>query len=262
VELSACIVLYNDLEEGMQAAASILEHTLRYPITLYLVDNASPDGTGKQLPAAVKEQLHPNERQKVQVICRDVNGGFGVGNNMVLPYLTSDIHFLLNPDILLKNDILSDMADWVAEHPGTVMARPALRFPNGQPQVLPLRKCSALALLYRQAIFLKFLKPFNDHYVMAECDLSKPTEIEFCTGSFAAVTTKDFCAVGGFDEKYFMYVEDADLTQKMRARGKVYLLPQFEAVHEWHRAPHGNFKYFTWQLRSMMRYFRKWGFRL
>ena len=65
-------------------------------------------------------------------------------------------------------------------------------------------------------------------------DLSAPVEIEFCTGSFSAVRTAEFKAVGGFDEHYFMYVEDADLTQKMRTKGKAYLVPQYTAIHAWH----------------------------
>ena len=69
-----------------------------------------------------------------------------------------------------------------------------------------------------------------------------------------------FKAVGGFDERYFMYVEDADLTQKMRTKGKAYLVPQYTAIHAWHRAAHRSLKPFLWQLRSLMRYFSKWGF--
>lgn len=262
MKLSACIVLYNDQDEALTAAASVLEHTRRWPLRLYLVDNASPDGSGARLAQAAAARLRPAQEQTVEVICRDVNGGFGTGHNTVMPRLSSDYHFILNPDILLENDTLSDLAEWMAAHPQAVMARPALRFPDGRPQVLPLRKCSALALVYRQKESLTFLKPFNDRYVMADRDLTGPTEIEFCTGSFAAVRTRDFCAVGGFDERYFMYVEDADLTQKMRRRGKVYLLPQYEAIHAWHRAPHTDGSHFKLQLKSMLRYFCKWGFRL
>ena len=69
-----------------------------------------------------------------------------------------------------------------------------------------------------------------------------------------------FKAVGGFDEEYFMYVEDADLTQKMRTRGKAYLVPQYTAIHAWHRAAHRSLKPFLSQLRSLLRYFSKWGF--
>jgi len=261
--LSASIVVYRGAEEALNAAASVLLHTQKYPLTLYLVDNASPDGSGEVLQQTLESgRLAAAEGQQVQLIRRKVNGGFGTGHNTVLPCLNSDFHFILNPDILLQSDVLSGMADWMNEHPDAVMARPALVFPDGSPQVLPLQKCSALALVYRQLPQLGFLKPFNDRYVMAGADLSGPIEIEFCTGSFSAVRTEVFRAIGGFDESYFMYVEDADLTQKARQKGKVYLLPQFTAVHAWHRAPHTDGSHFKMQLKSMLRYFGKWGFRL
>ena len=263
MKLSACIVTYNDAPEALRAAASVLQYTRRHPLTLYLVDNASPDGTGAQLEQALESgALAPAENQQVKVIRRQHNGGFGTGHNTVLPLLDSDFHFVLNPDILLLADTLSDMADWMAAHPAAVMARPELQFPDGRRQVLPLRRCRALALVYRQIPKLKFLKKINDEYTMAGEDLSHPVEIGFCTGSFSALRTASFRAEGGFDEKYFMYVEDADLTQKMLRQGKVYLLPQFRAVHEWHRAPHHDPKHLLWQVGSAARYFAKWGFKL
>ena len=208
MELSACIVVYNGAGEAIRAAQTVLDCTRRYPLTLYLVDNASPDGSGQQLTA----------------------------------------------------DTLSDLADWMAAHPGVVMTRPGLTFPDGRPQQLPLRRCNVRAMVYRQLPCLRFWAKCNDRYLMADKDLTKPTEIEFCTGSFSAVDTAAFKAVGGFDEGYFMYVEDADLTQKMRTRGKAYLVPQYTAIHAWHRAAHRSLKPFLWQLRSLLRYFSKWGF--
>lgn len=263
MNLSACIVTYNDCEEALQAAASVLEKTRRHPLTLYLVDNASPDGTGGELQLAQTDgRLRPGPGQSLRVICRTANGGFGAGHNTVLPELRSDYHFILNPDIQLTGDTLSDLAEWMEAHPGAVMARPALCFPDGRTQVLPLRRCSLRAMVYRQLNFLRFWKKYNDAYVMAGEDLSKPRQIEFCTGSFSAVKTDAFRAAGGFDEKYFMYVEDADLTQKMLRQGQVWLVPQFSAVHLWHRAAHRSLGPMIWQARSLCRYFRKWGFQL
>ena len=235
MELSACIVVYNGAGEALKAAQTVLDCTRRYPLTLYLVDNASPDGSGQQLTAAAK-------------------------HNTVLSLLHSRVHFILNPDIQLTADTLSDLADWMAAHPGVVMTRPGLTFPDGRPQQLPLRRCNVRAMAYRQLPCLRFWAKCNDRYLMADKDLTKPTEIEFCTGSFSAVDTAAFKAVGGFDEGYFMYVEDADLTQKMRTRGKAYLVPQYTAIHAWHRAAHRSLKPFLWQLRSLLRYFSKWGF--
>ena len=116
-------------------------------------------------------------------------------------------------------------------------------------------------MLYRQLPRLSFWKCQNDHYLMLDEDLTRPIEIEFCTGSFSGVRTSTFKAVGGFDESYFMYVEDADLTQKMRTRGKVYLVPQYTAIHAWHRAAHRDLKPALWQTGNLLKYFHKWGFK-
>ena len=80
MELSACIVVYNGAGEAIRAAQTVLDCTRRYPLTLYLVDNASPDGSGQQLTAAAKDgTLRTVPGQTVQVLCRLENGGFGTG---------------------------------------------------------------------------------------------------------------------------------------------------------------------------------------
>ena len=260
-KISACIVAYCDYDEVCAAVRSVLANTPGDDFALYVVDNASPDGSGQRLTrAAADGTLRTAPGQQVQVLCRTQNGGFGTGHNTVLSLLHSRVHFILNPDIQLTDDTLSDLADWMTAHPGVVMARPALTFPDGRPQRLPLRRCSVRAMVYRQLPCLQFWAKYNERYLMADRDLTSPTEIEFCTGSFSAVDTAAFKAVGGFDEDYFMYVEDADLTQKMRTRGKAYLVPQYTAIHAWHRAAHRSLKPFLWQLHSLLRYFSKWGF--
>ena len=254
-KISACIVAYCDYDEVCAAVRSVLANTPGDDFALYVVDNASPDGCGPRLAQTDFGDV------RVQVICLPKNLGFGKGHNSIMDRLTSDVHFILNPDIQLTADTLSDLADWMAQHPGVVMARPALTFPDGRPQRLPLRRCSVRAMVYRQLPCLKFWAKYNERYLMADKDLTKPTEIEFCTGSFSAVDTAVFKAVGGFDEDYFMYVEDADLTQKMRTRGKAYLVPQYTAIHAWHRAAHRNLKPALWQTGNLLKYFYKWGFK-
>ncbi|MFI3169077.1 MAG: glycosyltransferase family 2 protein [Faecalibacterium sp.] len=267
-KISACIVIYNGYEEAFAAAASVLQYTKKAALTLYLVDNASPDGSGAAMEQAIAAGALPvSENQTVKLICSKKNLGFGGGHNLVIPTLDSEYHFVLNPDVLVKDDVLSEMAAYATQINHTavtklVMARPTLTFPDGQEQILPLRRCTVRALIYRQLPQLKFLKRYHDRYVMQNEDRTKPVEIAFCTGSFSMLQTQSFCKMGGFDEGYFMYVEDADLTQKAMLYGAVMLLPQFQAVHAWHRAPHSNLSHFTLQIKSMVRYFKKWGFKL
>ena len=198
MELSACIVVYNGADEALRAAQTVLDCTRRHPLTLYLVDNASPDGSGQCLAKAAKDgTLHIREDQKVEVLCRTENGGFGTGHNTVLSLLQSRVHFILNPDIQLTADTLSDLADWMAQHPGVVMARPALTFPDGRPQRLPLRRCSVRAMVYRQLPCLKFWAKYNERYLMADKDLTKPAASRpwtlRCSRLWAALTRTTSC---------------------------------------------------------------------
>ena len=251
--ISACIVSYGGFEEVCAAVRSILRFCGGPDFTLYLVDNASPDGTGEKLAA---EDFGPC----VQVIRLAENKGFGAGHNAVLPLLTSDYHFVVNPDITLREPVMAGICAWLDDHPEVVMATPRMFFPDGREQILPKRKPNLLGLLARQGV--PGLKKFGDRYAMLDEDLSRPTPIEFCTGCFFCIRTQVFRRIGGFDEGYFMYVEDADITQKARREGLVCYLPQFSACHAWHRAPGRRLGPFVQQLRSMGRYFRKWGFRL
>ena len=180
----------------------------------------------------------------------------------MIPLLDSEYHFVLNPDILVNGPVLEQMAGWMDQNPDVVMSTPRLTFPDGRLQVLPKRPCNLLGLLSRQLPSVGFLKPYGDHYAMLDEDLSKVTDIQFCTGSFFCMRTGVFREMGGFDEGYFMYVEDADITRKAMKYGRVCYLPQFTACHAWHRSPNKDLSHFWMQLKSMGRYFRKWGFRL
>ena len=162
MNLSASIVTYNDQAEAIRAAVSVLEHTRRHPLALYLVDNASTDGTGQALEAAAASgKLAPGPRQTVRVIRKEKNVGFGAGHNTVLPELASDYHFILNPDILLREDTLSDLAEWMQAHPAAVMARPSLCFPDGRVQVLPLRRCSLRPMVQQTRSLCRYFKKWG-----------------------------------------------------------------------------------------------------
>lgn len=254
-KISACIVAYCDYDEVCAAVRSILHYTPAPDFALYVVDNGSPDGCGQQLATTNFGD------SRVTVLPLGENIGFGKGHNAVLDRLESDVHFILNPDILLTENILEPLADWLLATPGAAMATPQLHYPDGRLQHLPRRKPTPWLLLARQLAprFGGVFQKADEHYTMQDEDLTKPQRIEFCTGSFMAVRTAVLKKIGGFDPAYFMYVEDADLTQKVLQEGAVWLAPQFSAVHAWHRAPMRDAGKFKMQLVSMGRYFKKWG---
>lgn len=249
---SACIVVYGGGEEAANAARSLLCHTKGVDLSLTLVDNASPDGSGEWL--AAQEFGAP-----VRLVRMAENAGFGKGHNVVLPGLSSDYHFVVNPDITLEDDAVSQLCAWMDAHPDVVMATPRLLFPGGAEQYTAKRRPTAMAILARQ-LPLPFLKKIERRYLMLDEDLTKPQEIDFCTGCFFVVRTEVFRKMGGFDESYFVYVEDADITREAQKYGKVMYVPYAHVCHAWHRDARRRWKNFWLQIRSMLHYWRKWGF--
>lgn len=250
---SACIVVYNGGEEAAGAARSLTEHTKDVELSVTLVDNASPDGSGAWLE---RQALGP--RTRLVRLAR--NAGFGKGHNAVLPELVSEYHFVVNPDITVDDDAVSQLCAWMDAHPDVVMATPQLLFPDGTEQYTAKRRPTFLALLARQ-LPLPFLKGVEAHYLMRDADLTKPQEIDFCTGCFFVMRTDVFRKMGGFDESYFMYVEDADITRRAQDYGKVMFVPDAHVYHAWHRDARKKWKNFWQQIRSMLHYWHKWGFR-
>ena len=248
---SASIVVYNGADEAILAAKSLLEHTKDVSLQIYLIDNKSPDNSAKLLKEARFDA-------DVQVICLDENIGFGSGHNTVLPMLDSDYHFIVNPDITLNEDAVSKLCNWLDRHGDVVMAAPRLAFPNGEEQYTAKRVPTFMALLARQ---LHIFKGVEKRYRMLDEDLSKPQEIQFCTGCFNVIRTEVFKAIGGFDESYFMYVEDADITRRAMKMGKVMYVPQVCVTHAWHRDANKKWKNFWMQIKSMFHYWKIWGFK-
>lgn len=253
--VSASIVTYGGFEESLVAAQSLLTETRGVGLTLYVVDNASPDGTGKKMAQALAGQPGAAVLQLGQ------NLGFGGGHNQVLPHLQSTYHAVVNPDIRLETDALTAMADYLDTHPDVAAVVPRLLFPDGKEQHVAKRLPSFLALMGRHIPF-PGAKKLNRHYLMLDEDLSQPRDIQFCTGCFFMMRTEVFKAIGGFDNRYFMYFEDVDIGREAQAHGRLVYLPQVSVYHAWHRKTNSDAGHFLMQLRSMFVYFKKWGFKL
>lgn len=80
-------------------------------------------------------------------------------------------------------------------------------------------------------------------------------------GIFMLFSAKDFRAVDGFDEKYFLYYEDVDICARLWKAGRhVLACPKALVIHEARRTSRKNFHYMQWHMMSMARYFWKhWG---
>lgn len=248
-KVSGCIVTYNNIRTIETAVSSLLENVKDVDFHLYAVDNGSIDGT----PELIRSRF-----PQVEVIESGSNVGFGAGHNIVLDRLDSEYHAIINPDIILRDDVVSKMAAFLSEHPEAGMLSPEIRFPDGRPQILGKRIPKPKYLV---ASRLRGSEPGKvlSEYAMLDCDLTQVQEIQNATGCFMFIRTALFKELGGFDSRYFMYFEDCDLTRKVNQVSKVLYYPGATVYHEWGRESKKNFRLKKIQIESMFKYYAKWG---
>lgn len=252
--LSACIVTYNSADEVSGALASLINSRLNETPGIFVVDNVSKDETVR----LIKTQF-----PTVALIENSENVGFGRANNAVLQRLESTYHLMLNPDITFNETVLQKMLDYMQAHPDIAILTPRVLNPDGTEQFLPKRQPSVHYMI--AGSFEKFGRPFTTWrkaYTGQNMDLQKPTEVDFATGCFLLIRTAVFKKIGGFDERFFMYLEDTDLSRRAHKEGKIIYHPAFTVVHNWKRDSFRNKKAQRQHLKSMVLFMRKWGLKL
>ena len=251
-DVTATIVTYKGYDKAVNAIRSLLEHTKGVDLTIYVVDNASGDGTAEKIA---------KEFPMVKVIENEKNGGFGYGHNTVLPLLSGEYHLVVNPDIIVTGDVVTALADYLDLHPDVGIVTPMILNADGTDQELPKRQPAAAALIGRR-IFKKLLKRQVDYYQMKDKDLNETCGIEFATGCFFMIRTSLFRQLKGFDTRFFLYYEDIDLSRRAGAEMKIVYYPSAFVYHEWERSSAHKLKYFLILVQGMFRYFGKWGWKL
>lgn len=246
--VTAAIVNYNDFENTSNAVRSLLQYTGEPSFRLFVVDNSPGEESAQKLR---------KEFPQIEVIRSAENRGFGAAHNMVLPYLDSEYHAVINPDIELKSDVIGELCNYLDRNPDVGIACPATYFPNGDIQLLPKIFPKVKYLLASRLPF-EGCKALRREYVMADRDLSQAVDVEYVTGCFMFIRTGLFKRVGGFDERYFLYFEDADLTRMIMPFARAVYYPHAKVYHHWNRMGAKSPKYLLIQVSSMFKYFRKW----
>ena len=254
-DLTICIVTYkNDrtLARTLQALFDFAPPSVA--MRIYVVDNASS--------AYSREQIAPFLDRITYVPSDKGNIGFGSANNLILPELDSRYHIIMNPDVYLKDDssILTLMR-YLDEHKDVGMAVPGIVDEQGTVQYLCRRNLTVLDLFLRFSP-VKIGSKRQDYHAMMDKDYTTSFDVEFASGCFLMIRTDLFRQLGGFDEKYFLYAEDADLTRRVNEISRTVYVPQAVVCHAWERASYRDPAMTRIHLRSLWHYFRKWGFRL
>jgi GT2 family glycosyltransferase len=261
-DLSIAIVTYNNEKTIEKCIGSITGHiggSLSY--RLYVIDNNSRDHTVDLVKSFTTGKAAGEAAEKITLIQNPKNTGFGTANNQVLDILDSRYHLVVNPDITIVNDCITEMAAYMDKHPDIGLLSPLIKYPDGRIQYLCKRNPTFWDLFIRLAFPHSFTKR-RHYFEMRETGYDKEFEIEYATGCFMFFRTEIYKEINGFDENFFLYLEDADITRRVNEVSKTVFYPYSHVVHEWQRGSHKSLKLALTDINSAAYYFKKWGFRL
>ena len=225
MKLSVIIVNYNVKFFVEQCVLSVLRASTEIDTEIFIVDNNSTDGSVEYLNNSFPHNLYRN----IKIIANTDNVGFGRANNQALKQAKGEYILFLNPDTIITEDTLSDCLKFAEEHSefgglGVRMYQANGKFALESRRGLPTPftsfcKMSGLSsLLPKSRLF--------GRYYMQYLDVEDVNEIDVISGAFLFVNRRAIELTGGFDESFFMYGEDIDLSYRLKKAGFInYYLP-------------------------------------
>ena len=225
-DISIVIVNYNVKEYLVNLLTSIRQSKGELITEVFVVDNHSTDGSVEYLSPRFPE---------VQFISNKKNLGFGRANNQAIEKASGKYILLLNPDTLISEDTLSVMYQHMESHPQTGAAGCKLLNPDGSFAPESRRSVPTPTSALWKVLGFTRLFPKNKHfadYYMGWKDENEAGPVPVLSGAFMFYRASVLKELQGFDERFFMYGEDIDLSYRTTQAGHVIdYVPHTSIIH-------------------------------
>jgi GT2 family glycosyltransferase len=250
--ITASVVLHKTPPAQLERLLSCIKESTIAP-EIYLVDN-SPN------PADMPCFRLPG----VTYIRANKNNGYGAGHNIALRAILdkAQFHFVLNPDIYFAPSELEKMVAFMALDPSIGQLMPKVIYPDGSLQYLCKLLPTPADLFLRRFSFgpLKALTRRQvERFELRHTNYSRVLDVPYLSGCFMLFRISALRQVGLFDERFFMYPEDIDITRRMHAQFRTVFYPEAVIVHDHARESYKSSRALWTHIYNSVRYFNKWG---
>jgi GT2 family glycosyltransferase len=249
--ITVSIVLYKTPLEHLRRCFESLKK-VRVDLHLYLIDNSPSNALEAHCPPDIShEYFH-----------RPDNPGFGRAHNVAIiksRTLESKYHLILNADVSFETDVLSPMLEYMAKNPRAGQMMPKVCNPDGTTQHLCKLVPTPADLLVRRFLSGEFIEQRNSRFELRHSGYDQVMFVPYLSGCFMLLRQSALLEVGLFDERFFMYPEDIDLTRRMAERYDTVYFPKVSVVHEHGAASYKSAKMLVIHALNICRYFNKWG---
>jgi len=255
IDLSISIVLFhNKKEELTKTLNSCLNTNLN--IRIYLIDNSKNDNLS----------VLSNLDSRIIYIFNNANLGYGKAHNIALRKSIEEsipYHLVLNPDVYFEKGVLEELYNFMEANKDVGLIMPKALYPDGDIQYLCKLLPTPLDLFGRRflnfGLFKKIVEKRNEIYELRFTGYDKIMEVPYLSGCFMFIRTEVLKKVGLFDERFFMYLEDTDLSRRIHRVAKTIYYPYVHVYHEYGKGSYKSLKLLYYHIKSAIKYFNKYG---
>ena len=249
--ITASIVIYNSPVNELRIVMSCVANSVVH--TIYVIDN-SPNDNLKEFILSLSE--------KAVYYHGHGNIGYGAAHNIAIREAIRQgikYHVVINPDIEFKEGVIEKLAVFMDDNPDTGQIIPKIVFPNGELQYVCKLIPSPSDLLFRRFVPEKMNEKRTNKFELRFTGYNKVMNAPYHHGCFMFFRVSALKVIGIFDERFFMYPEDIDITRRMHEQYRTLFCPDVAVVHTHTAASRKNLKMFLIHCWNIIRYFNKWG---
>ncbi len=219
MDLSIIIVNYETFLMTKQTVESVINRDHRFSYDIYVVDNASEDGSFEKLQ---KTFLKESDEGLIKFILNSENKGFAQANNLAIKRTNSDYVLLLNSDTVVVDDCLEKCLDYMENDKNTGVLGCKVLLPDNTLDKACRRSFPDFYVSFYRMTGLSKLFPRNKRfgrYNLTYLSEDETYAVDCVMGAFMLIRSKAIEGVGLLDEKFFMYGEDIDWCYRIKAAG-------------------------------------------
>jgi GT2 family glycosyltransferase len=199
----------------------------------------------------------------IEYIFNPSNPGFGASHNIAFKRsieMDFKYHFVVNPDIQFGSGVIESIVKEFETDISIGMIMPKILNTDGTIQYLPKLLPSPFSIFSRKIKIPKyFYNYFVNKYELRFVPVQYKYNAPILSGCFTAFSIDALKKVGLYDNKYFMYFEDWDLSRRMHNNFKTLYFPNVFVYHDYNSGANKSIKLLVIYLKSAIHYFNKWG---
>jgi len=190
------------------------------------------------------------------------NPGYGSAHNIALRKSIEQnvqYHLVVNPDIVFEPEILRNIVDYMDKNAEIGHLMPKVFYPDGNNQYLCKLIPTPFDLLFRRFLPKSWSNKRMEYFEMRKTGYNKIMDVPYLSGCFMFLRVDALKTVGLFDERFFMYPEDIDLTRRIHAKYRTVFYPEVSIIHRHAQSSYKSFRMMWIHTTNLIRYFNKWG---